>query len=349
MTTSPAATWRVAVIAYDGMTPFHLSVPCLVFSGRPGADARARFELTVCGAGPEAPLATSAGFGIVPRHGLEALAGADIVVMPSWHDDCRPAPPRLLDALRAAHRRGACIVGLCLGAFPVAEAGLLDGRGATTHWLAAAELARRHPRVRVDPEVLYVDEGDVLTSAGVAAGLDCCLHLLRRLCGADAANHVARMLVVAPHRQGGQAQFIERPLPVSSSDGRLSAVLDWVTRHLAQEHAIDDLAQRAAMSRRNFTRHFRQATGTSFKQWLLAQRLAHARWMLETGDAASRWWRRRLASAPPCRCASTSARRCRRRRRRTARRSANRRSTRRRVGSSSRQVCAVDMLTLPMR
>jgi transcriptional regulator GlxA family with amidase domain len=139
--------------------------------------------------------------------------------------------------------------------------------------------------VRVDPEVLYVDEGDVLTSAGVAAGLDCCLHLLRRLCGADAANQVARMLVVAPHRQGGQAQFIERPLPVSPSDGRLSAVLDWVARHLAQEHAIDDLARRAAMSRRNFTRHFRQATGTSFKQWLLAQRLAHARWMLETGDA----------------------------------------------------------------
>jgi transcriptional regulator GlxA family with amidase domain len=286
MTLSPTTTWRVAVIAYDGMTPFHLSVPCLVFSGRPGADARARFDLTVCGAGPEAPLATSAGFGIVPRHGLEALGGADIVVMPSWHDDCRPAPSLLLDALRAAHRRGACIVALCLGAFPVAEAGLLDGRAATTHWLAAAELARRHPRVRVDPEVLYVDEGDVLTSAGVAAGLDCCLHLLRRLCGADAANHVARMLVVAPHRQGGQAQFIERPLPVSHSDGRLSAVLDWVTRHLAQDHAIDDLARRAAMSRRNFTRHFRQATGTSFKQWLLAQRLAHARWMLETGDAA---------------------------------------------------------------
>jgi transcriptional regulator GlxA family with amidase domain len=140
--------------------------------------------------------------------------------------------------------------------------------------------------VKVDPDVLYVDDGDVLTSAGVAAGIDCCLHLLRRLCGADAANHVARMLVVAPHRQGGQAQFIERPLPVSGTDGRLSAVLDWVTRHLAEDHAIDGLAQRAAMSRRNFTRHFRQATGTSFKQWLLAQRLAHARWMLETGDAA---------------------------------------------------------------
>jgi transcriptional regulator GlxA family with amidase domain len=285
MRPSHRSTYRVAVVAFDGMTPFHLSVPCLVFSGRPGADARARFELAVCGAGPEAPLDTSAGFGILPRHGLEALGDADIVVMPAWHDDCRPAPPALLDALRGAHRRGACIVALCLGTFPVAEAGLLDGRTVATHWALAAELARRHPRVKVDPDVLYVDDGDVLTSAGVAAGIDCCLHLLRRLCGADAANHVARMLVVAPHRQGGQAQFIERPLPVSPSDGRLSAVLDWVTHHLAEEHAIDDLAQRAAMSRRNFTRHFRQATGTSFKQWLLAQRLAHARWMLETGDA----------------------------------------------------------------
>ena len=286
MTRSEPSTWRVAVIAFDGMTPFHLSVPCLVFSGRPGADARAHFALTVCGAGTDAPLATSAGFGIVPSHGLEALQDADIVVMPAWYDDCRPAPPALLDALRAAHARGACIVALCLGAFPVAEAGLLDGRTVATHWALAAELARRHPRVKVDPDVLYVDDGDVLTSAGVAAGIDCCLHLMRRLCGADAANHVARMLVVAPHRQGGQAQFIERPLPASPSDGRLSFVLDWVTRHLAEEHSIDDLAQRAAMSRRNFTRHFRQATGTSFKQWLLAQRLAHARWMLETSDAA---------------------------------------------------------------
>ena len=288
MTRSEPSTYRVTVIAFDGMTPFHLSVPCLVFSGRPGADARSRFALTVCGAGLglDAPLATSAGFGIVPSHGLEALQEADIVVMPAWYDDCRPAPPALLDALRAAHARGACIVALCLGAFPVAEAGLLDGRTVATHWALAAELARRHPRVKVDPDVLYVDDGDVLTSAGVAAGIDCCLHLMRRLCGADAANHVARMLVVAPHRQGGQAQFIERPLPVSPSDGRLSAVLDWVTRHLGEDHAIDDLAQRAAMSRRNFTRHFRQATGTSFKQWLLAQRLAHARWMLETSDAA---------------------------------------------------------------
>jgi transcriptional regulator GlxA family with amidase domain len=279
---STSQTIQVAVIAFDGMTPFHLSVPCLVFGSSLGA--RARFSLRVCGL-DAAMLETSAGFGIRPDHGLDGLQGADIVVMPAWHDDCRPAPPALLEALRQAHARGACVMALCLGAFPVAEAGLLDGRAAATHWAAAPELARRYPKVKVDPEVLYVDEGDVLTSAGVAAGIDCCLHLLRRLCGADAANAVARRLVVAPHRQGGQAQFIEKPLPVSPSDGRLARVLEWVGRNLEAQHELDALAERAAMSRRNFTRHFRQATGMSFKQWLLEQRLQHARTLLETSEA----------------------------------------------------------------
>jgi transcriptional regulator GlxA family with amidase domain len=282
MTTPTPTPIAVAVIAFDGMTPFHLSVPCLVFGSSLGAQAA--FSLRVCGLDGDT-LATSAGFGIRPSHGLDALNGADVVVMPAWHDDCRPAPPALLDALRQAHARGACVVALCLGAFPVAEAGLLDGRAATTHWAAAAELARRYPKVKVEPEVLYVDEGNVLSSAGVAAGIDCCLHLLRRLCGAEAANAVARRLVVAPHRQGGQAQFIERPLPVSPSDGRLARVLDWVSRNLDAQHELDALAERAAMSRRNFTRHFRQATGMSFKQWLLEQRLQHARTLLETSEA----------------------------------------------------------------
>jgi transcriptional regulator GlxA family with amidase domain len=278
MTSTPAI--QVAVIAFDGMTPFHLSVPCLVFGSGPGA--RSSFALRVCGL-DGAMLETTAGFGIRPGHGLDGLEDADIVVMPAWHDDCRPAPPALLDALRQAH--GACVMALCLGAFPVAEAGLLDGRAATTHWAAADELARRYPKVKVDPEVLYVDEGDVLSSAGIAAGIDCCLHLLRRLCGAETANAVARRMVVAPHREGGQAQFIERPLPVSPSDGRLARVLDWVSRNLGAEHDLDALAARAAMSRRNFTRHFRQATGMSFKQWLLEQRLQHARTLLETSEA----------------------------------------------------------------
>jgi transcriptional regulator GlxA family with amidase domain len=271
---------KIAVIAFDGMTPFHLSVPCLVF----GSHLIDGFEVQVCAAG-RGPLRTTAGFDIAAAHGLEAVAAADIVILPSWHDDGRAAPPSLLDALAAAAQRGARVVGLCLGAFPLAEAGLLDGLSATTHWAYADALAGRYPKVRVDREVLYVDEGGILTSAGVAAGLDCCLYLLRQLRGAEAANRVARQLVVAPHRQGGQAQFIERPLPVSHSDGRFAGVLEWVGRHLAEEHSLDALAERAAMSRRNFTRHFRLATGTSFKQWLLEQRLAHARQLLEASDA----------------------------------------------------------------
>ncbi|OEZ99550.1 HTH-type transcriptional regulator CdhR [Duganella phyllosphaerae] len=274
-------TIKVAVIAFGGITPFHLSVPCLVFDAAPAG----HFDVRVCAA-DGTPLATSAGFAIATSHGLEALDDADLVIMPSWHDDCRPAPPLLLAALRRAHERGARVVGLCLGAFPLAEAGLLNGKTATTHWAFADQLARRFPQVKVDSDVLYVDQGAVLTSAGVAAGLDCCLHLLRQLCGAELANAVARQLVIAPHRQGGQAQFIERPLPVSRSDGRFADVLAWVGERLEHAHSIDQLAARAAMSRRHFTRHFRQATGSSFKQWLLAQRLALARRLLESSDAA---------------------------------------------------------------
>jgi transcriptional regulator GlxA family with amidase domain len=277
------AAITVAVVAFDGISPFHLSVPCLVF----GEDRRdlgvPRFKLLVC-AVDSGPLRTSAGFDIATRHGLGALLHVEIVIVPSWHNTGEHPPQALLDALRHAHRRGARIVGLCLGAFVLAEAGLLDGRAATTHWHWAKAFAERYPKIQLDPDVLYIDEGDVLTSAGTAAGIDCCLHLLRQLCGAEVANRVARRLVVAPHRQGGQAQFIEQPLPSSRQDDRLSQVLDWAMRHLDQPHSIDDLAQRAAMSRRTFTRHFRQATGTTVMQWLLSQRLAHTQRMLEISD-----------------------------------------------------------------
>jgi transcriptional regulator GlxA family with amidase domain len=275
MNVPTAQSYRIAVIAFDGITPFHLSVPGMVFRD-------AAFDLRICS--PDAsPLHTTGGFDITVRHGLTALSRADIVILPTWHDDCRDAPPALLEALKRAHRRGARIVGLCLGAFPLAQAGLLAGRRATTHWAFADTLAERYPAVEVDREVLYVDD-DVLTSAGVAASLDCCLHLLRQLRGAEAANHIARQLVVAPHRQGGQAQFIERPVPASGSDDRFAQVLAWVNQHLADHHSIDALAARAAMSRRNFTRHFRDATGTSFKQWLLNQRVAHAQRLLESSE-----------------------------------------------------------------
>jgi transcriptional regulator GlxA family with amidase domain len=276
---------RVAVIAFDGISPFHLSVPCLIFGGNLRDPGVSTFEVVVCAAG-EGTLRTASCFTIATKFDLAALNSADIVIMPSWYDDCREAPSALLEALRQAHHRGATVVGLCLGAFPLAQAGLLDGKTATTHWECVDALAERYPKVRVNPDVLYVDEGNVLTSAGVAAGIDCCLHLLRRLSGAEVAIRRAKKLLIAPHRQGGQAQFIERPLPVTNRDGRLSQILEWVIQHLEQPHSIESLATRAAMSKRNFTRHFRQTTGTSFKQWILNQRLAHAQRMLESSDAS---------------------------------------------------------------
>jgi transcriptional regulator GlxA family with amidase domain len=274
------ARTRVAVVAFDGIRPFHLSVPCAVF-GETADDEASPFELRVCAA-EAGELRSQAGFGIVARHGLRTLAWADIVVVPSWRDPHETPPAPLLAALRRAHARGALIVGLCVGAFVLAEAGLLDGRRATTHWRWAAHLAARYPQVRLDPDVLYVDAGDVLTSAGTAAGIDCCLHVLRRRLGAEAANRMARTLVVPPHRQGSQAQYIEQPVLATARDTPLTKALDWAARHLDTAHSLDSLAARAAMSRRSFTRHFRQHTGTTVGQWLLAQRLALAQRLLET-------------------------------------------------------------------
>lgn len=273
----------VAVVAFDGISPFHLSVPCLVFGEDRNEDRSHRFALSVCAAAPGG-LRTNAGFAIHVTHGLEILRRAQIIVVPSWFDDTRAAPPELLDALRRAHRRGATIVGLCLGAFVLAEAGLLDGRTATTHWHLAERFSARYPQVDLQPEVLYVDHGDVLTSAGTAAGIDCCLHLLRVRHGAEVANRAARRMVVAPHRQGGQAQYIETPVRAAPERDRLTPVVDWMRENLQQPHDLDALAGKALMSRRSFTRNFREAMGTTVGQWLLHQRLALAQRLLETTE-----------------------------------------------------------------
>jgi transcriptional regulator GlxA family with amidase domain len=241
------------------------------------------FDVRVCAAEP-GELRAHAGFGIAARYGLRTLAWADIVVVPSWRDPHETPPAPLLAALRRAHARGALVVGLCLGAFVLAAAGLLEGRRATTHWRWATRFAELYPQVRLDPGVLYVDEGDLITSAGTAAGIDCCLHVVRRCHGADAASRIARMLVVPPHRQGGQAQYIEQPVLARAHDTPLTRTLDWALRHLEEPHSLDSLAARAAMSRRSFTRHFRQHTGTTVGQWLASQRLALARRLLETTD-----------------------------------------------------------------
>lgn len=272
---------RIAVVAFAQITPFHLSVPCLVF-GELGP-GKAFYEVRVC-ASEQGALPTTAGFSLQVSHGLETLGWAQTIIVPSWHDPAVPPPDALLQALRAAHARGARLVGLCLGAYVLAAAGLLDGRRATTHWAWAQDFAERFPQVVVDADVLYLEDGELLTSAGTAAGIDCCLHLLRQQHGAELANRVARLLVVPPHRQGGQAQFIDQPLPATSRDDRLGELLDWVRGSLEQPHSLDSLAERALMSRRTFTRHFRQLTGSTVGEWLLGERLALSQRLLESTE-----------------------------------------------------------------
>jgi transcriptional regulator GlxA family with amidase domain len=273
----------IAVIAFDRLSVFHLAVPCLVFGEDRAAFGVPAFTLKVCAAEPGV-LRTTVGVNIEAPFGLAGLQGAGTVIVPSWRDTDERPPQALLTALQRAHAAGTRVVGLCLGAYVLAEAGLLDGRSATTHWQASAHFAQRFPSVSVNADVLYVDEGDVVTSAGTAAGLDCCLHLLRRDWGADVANQVARRIVLAPHRQGGQAQYVDQTVPASGADHRLTRLLEWLSHHLDQAHTLDALAARAAMGRRTFTRHFRQITGLTPGQWLLNQRLAHAQRLLETTD-----------------------------------------------------------------
>ncbi|HWX01499.1 GlxA family transcriptional regulator [Collimonas sp.] len=275
----------VAVIAFEGISPFHLSVPCMVFGDDLARLGVPRYRLLICGV-QTGLVPTMSGFNIEVEHDLSALQEADTVIVPAWRDPDEKPPELLLQAVRSAHARGARIVGLCLGAFVLAEAGLLDGRAASTHWVWSEDFARKYPKVKLDQKVLYVDDGDILTSAGTAAAIDCCLHLLRRDHGADVANRIARRMVVAPHRHGGQAQYIEQPLPASGGSDAMTVTLDWAIEHLEQPLCLDVLAERAAMSRRNFTRRFKLKTGTTVSQWLLNHRLASAQRLLETSDKA---------------------------------------------------------------
>jgi transcriptional regulator GlxA family with amidase domain len=272
---------NVAVAVTDGVSVFELGVVCEVFgtdrtdSGLPG------YDFAVCAAEP-GPLRTGSGFGISPSHGLDRLAAADLVAVPHWRSLDEPPPEPLLDALRAVVARGGRVMSVCSGAFVLAAAGLLDGRRATTHWRYAAALAARYPLVSVDPGVLYVDAGPVLTSAGTAAGIDLCLHLVRSEHGADVANALARRMVVPPHRDGGQAQYVEAPVPLPRR-ADLGDVQEWAVEHLDSPLSVEVLAARALMSPRTFARRFRAATGTTPYAWLLHQRTLLAQRLLETG------------------------------------------------------------------
>ncbi|MFF1450579.1 helix-turn-helix domain-containing protein [Streptomyces sp. NPDC058274] len=275
---------NVAAVLLDGVHPFELGVVCEVFGLDRSDEGLPVYDFAVASAeGPT--LATHvAGFTVSTPYGLDRLEEADLVVVPAARDNAgRGYPPELLDALRRAVRREARVLSVCSGVFVLGAAGLLDGRRCSAHWQHADELARRHPRAIVERDVLYVDEDPVITSAGTAAGIDACLHIVRKEQGPEVANTIARRMVVPPHRDGGQAQYIERPLPRSQCD-TVGEVLVWMERHLDEEVTVEQLADRAHMSPRTFARRFQQETGTTPYRWILRQRVLRAQELLEASD-----------------------------------------------------------------
>lgn len=269
----------VALIVYPNFSPFHFAVPYLVFNAE--LPEGRLFDLKIVSSGAR-PLAAERALTVHPDGGLELAETADILVVPGWDDlNARPEPD-LVTAMSRAHARGAHVVGLCYGAYALAYAGLLDNKRASTHWMAEKDFSVRFPRVQLDMNALYVDEDKLITSAGTGAGLDCCLYLVREYYGPKIANKVARTMVIPPHREGGQAQFIEQPMAVSTQDAQVNRLLDYLRENLDQSHSIDDLAARTSMSRRTFTRHFIKATGMTLVDWLVNERLQRTRELLET-------------------------------------------------------------------
>ncbi|HEX6872478.1 MAG TPA: helix-turn-helix domain-containing protein [Micromonosporaceae bacterium] len=285
--TTTAAPHRIAVLALAGTAAFDLGIPSQLFGAARTPGGRRHYQVRVCTADSQ-PVRTSGGFQVLPEHGPEIIADADTLIVPGIHGDLRVGSERLEPVEEAALRRvrpGTRLVSICTGAFALAAMGWLDGRSATTHWAYAERFRALFPSVRLNPDVLFVDDGDVLTSAGVAAGVDLCLHIIRRDLGAEVANRAARRCVVPPWRDGGQAQFIEQPVP-NGSDLTTGPARAWALARLDQPLDLATLAAQARMSVRTFTRRFRDETGLSPSQWLTRQRVERARALLETTDLA---------------------------------------------------------------
>jgi transcriptional regulator GlxA family with amidase domain len=272
---------QVAALCLDGLVAFDLTAATQVLIAASAADGTPLYEVACCSPGA-APVATTSGFGLSPEHGLDMLAGADTIVVPGYFAVLDRPPEAALVALRDAAAGGARVLSVCTGAFALAYAGLLDDRRATTHWAHARQLAELFPNVEVDPATLYVDEGEVMTSAGLSAGIDLALHVVRCDFGAAAGERVARRMVAAPHREGGQAQFIKRP--PGEESGSLEPTRRWVVERLAEPLNVAAMARHAAVSPRTFARRFREETGTTPLRWLLAQRVLEARRLLEESD-----------------------------------------------------------------
>ncbi|MET9372471.1 helix-turn-helix domain-containing protein [Streptomyces griseoflavus] len=271
----------VAVLVLDGVVPFDMAAPLQVFDWTRLPDGRRPYRVRLCAERPE--VAADGGFTLRVDRGLEALADADTVIVPGRTEDA-PLSPAVVAALRRAAEADTRIASVCVGAFVLAEAGLLDGLRATTHWAAAGRLARDHPLIDVEPDVLYVDNGQILTSAGAAAALDMCLHMIRRDLGSAVAANAARMSVMPLEREGGQAQFIVHDHPPVPRGSALEPLLEWIEDNLAHEVTLGALAARAGMSERTFSRRFREQTGTTPLQWLLRARVRRAQYLLENSD-----------------------------------------------------------------
>lgn len=272
----------VAILLPPEPAPFEFGVLMEVFGIDRTEHGVPPFDLRICGPEPGATVPMRHGLALTVPHGLADLAGADLVAVPAGRID-GPQDPALLAALRDAHESGATLLSVCSGVFVLAEAGLLDGRSAACHWYHEELFRARHPRVHVDADVLFVDAGDIVTSAGTAAGIDACLHLVRRELGAEVATAIARRMVVPPQRDGGQRQFVSRPIPTTSAES-LEPVLSWMVEHLADDQPVSVLARRATMSERTFARRFVAETGTTPAKWLARQRLHHAQRLLEQTD-----------------------------------------------------------------
>jgi transcriptional regulator GlxA family with amidase domain len=277
---------RIAVIISDGVAPFEFSIACEVFGIDRTADGVPRFNLDICAPQP-GPVRSSIGFDIIAPSGLEPVEHADLVIVAPVTNSADPEyrlPPGVAEALQRAVARGARIAGFCSASFLLARAGVLDGRCATTHWMYADLLREQYPQVCVEPDVLYVEDGPIFTSAGTAAGIDLCLHLVRRSFGPEVANAIARRMVVPPHREGGQSQFVKTPVAVRPAE-TLAPLLDWAIERLHEDLPVVRLAKQASMSPRTFARRFQDETGTSPHTWVLVQRVTLAERLLESSDA----------------------------------------------------------------
>jgi AraC family transcriptional activator FtrA len=276
----------VAALAYDGLCTFEFGIASEVFGLSRPEMGKDWYRYSVCGI-EDGPLRAAGGLLVNATAGLNVLRKADLVVIPGWRGIEEPVPTALIGELVRAHKRGARIMSLCSGISVLASTGLLNNRHATTHWRYTSTIEARYPLIQIEPDKLYVDEGDVLTAAGSAAGIDLCLHVVRKEFGPKAANSVARRLVVPPHREGGQVQFIQRPVLDERENSRFGSLIDWLRSHLNRPHTIDDLARKAGMSSRTFQRRFQEATGSPPGEWLVSERVRLAQEHLERDNDVS--------------------------------------------------------------